>query len=166
MLHDQPMGLLAAVQNQDLHNAHQKRTTTFRMANGSSKTVPLIFRDVYKDEYTSEPLPSAWVESAIQDEIEYFNAKVWVGVPIQEALSDPAAKIIGTRWVVCNKNDTDDPDIRARLVAQEVNVHGDPSLFAATPPLDSKRMLFSQWSTERSRQGVPLKLSFVDIRKA
>ena len=85
---------------------------------------------------------------------------------MQDAIKEPGAKIISCRWVVCNKSDMSDPDIRARLVAQEVNLHGDASFFAATPPLESKRMLFSQWSTERSRNGVPVKLSVVDIRKA
>ena len=85
---------------------------------------------------------------------------------MDDALKDPSAKIIGSRWVVCNKNDVHDPDVRARLVAQEVNVHGDASFFAATPPLESKRMLLSQFATERTRHGKPLKLSFIDVRKA
>ena len=52
-------------------------------------------------------------------------------------------------------------------MAQEV-AHGDtdPSFYAATPPLENKRLLFSQWATERTRGGKALKLSFVDIVKA
>ena len=87
-------------------------------------------------------------------------------MPLEDVLKDPEAKIVGSRWVICTKNDPSNPDIRARLVAQEVNTHADHAFFAATPPLESKRMLFSQWSTERTREGAPLKLSFVDIRKA
>ena len=45
----------------------------------------------------------------------------------------------------------------ARLVAQEVAQYGDSSVFAATPPLESKRMLCSQWAPERSRAGRSLK---------
>ena len=62
----------------------------------------------------------------------------------------------------------EDPDVRCRLVAQEVN-HGDgptDAFHAATPPLESKRLLFSQWATERKRHGQHLKISCVDIRKA
>ena len=88
------------------------------MADGSSRTVPLLFKNAYKDEYTSEALPSARMQSAMQDEIDDLNCKVRVGITLKDALSDPAAKAIGTRWVVCNKNDADDPDIRARLVAK------------------------------------------------
>ena len=56
--------------------------------------------------------------------------------------------------------------MRCRLVAREVAQEADPSFFAATPPLEAKRVLFSQWATEYKRDGVHLKLSFVDIRKA
>ena len=96
----------------------------------------------------------------MHDELNFLNEKVWLGVPLHEAQRDPESKIIGTRWVVSNKGDANEPDVRARLVAQEVAQHGDASFFAATPPLESKRMLFSQWATERSRHGKPLKLLY------
>ena len=38
--------------------------------------------------------------------------------------------------------------------------------FAATPPLEAKRVLMSQWSSERVKKGRPLKLHFADARKA
>ena len=68
--------------------------------------------------------------------------------------------------MICNKNDNSDPDVRARLVAQEINNNDDMSFFAATPPLESKRMLLSQFATEKFRDGKPLKISFIDVRKA
>ena len=106
------------------------------------------------------------VRLAMQEELEYFCDKVWVMVPLTEAQSDPDGKIIGSRWVNCNKNDINDPDVRCRLVGQEVNTHADESFYAATPPLEAKRLLFSQWSTEQSRNGSDLQLSFVDVKKA
>ena len=99
------------------------------------------------------------------DEIDYFNRHVRRVVPISDALSHKGAKIIGTRWVLSNKNDALDPDVRARLVAQEISMYNDESFFAATPPLESKRMLFSQYSSEKVRDGLPLKLSVMDVRK-
>ena len=82
-------------------------------------------------------------------------------------MQDPESKVISCRWVICNKNDADDPDVRARLVAQEVGTHSDMSLFAATPPpLESKRMLLSQWASERRRDGALPKLSFIDVKNA
>ena len=86
--------------------------------------------------------------------------------PLSEARADPDGKIIGARWVICNKNDAANPDVRVRLVAQEVSHdHGD-AYVAATPPLEAKRILMSHWAHERIRGGAPLKLHFLGIRKA
>ena len=71
---------------------------------------------------------------------------MWVGVPMNEAQQDQTGKIVGSRWVNCNKNDASNPDVRCRLVAQEVNVHADESFYAATPPLEAKRLLFSEYA--------------------
>ena len=59
-------------------------------------------------------------------------------------------------------------NIRARLVAQEVNTSGDadPNFYAATPPLEAKRILMSGWASERKRNGKQLKLHLLDVRKA
>ena len=78
-------------------------------------------------------------------------------------MADPEGKIIGSRWVNCNKNDINDPDVRCRLVAQEVNLHADDSFYAATPPLEAKRQIFSEWA---STQDVYRQLSFIDVKKA
>ena len=122
--------------------------------------------NVYKDEYTQEPLARAWEETAINDELDYVGEHVWVCVPMEEAMMHSDANIVGCRWVVCNKNDQTNPDVRARLVAQELNLHGEESFSAATPPLESKRVLFSQWASEKVRDGQTLKLSFIDVKKA
>ena len=61
------------------------------------------------------------MEEAIFEEISYFNERVWTAVPMSEALKVPNAKVIGARFVVCNKNDSLNPDVRARFVAQEVS---------------------------------------------
>ena len=84
---------------------------------------------------------------------------------MSQALSQKGSKIIGTRWVLSNKNDALDPDVRARLVAQEINVFNDESAYAATPPLESKRLLLSQWAAEKTRNGAPLNLSVIDVKE-
>ena len=89
---------------------------------------------------------------------------MWVGVPLSEAQNDPDGKIVGSRWVNCNKNDASDPDVRCRLVAQEVNLHADESFYAATPPLEAKRLLFSEFASRCRHED--LQISFVDVRKA
>ena len=61
--------------------------------------------------------------------------------------------------------------MRARLVACEVN-KGDSSatcrdaFYASTPPLEAKKVLFSRLAQERKRAGQPLRLDFLDVKKA
>ena len=57
------------------------------------------------------------------------------------------------------------------MVAQELNTYKTDDLFAATPPLEAKKMLFSMATTEGVgyRQGEKekgYKLDFVDVRRA
>ena len=95
-----------------------------------------------------------------------FCNTVFRGVDTKEAMNDPDGKLVGCRWVNCNKGDLSDPDVKCWLVAREVN-HGDgptDAFYAATPPLEAKRLLFSQWAEERKRRGEYLQLSFVYIR--
>ena len=61
------------------------------------------------------------------------------------------AKIIGARWVISSKDDLNDPDVRARLAAQEVSTHADTAFVAPTSPLEAKRMLFSDWAAAKPR---------------
>ena len=50
--------------------------------------------------------------------MEYFRKKgVWKVVPRHRA---KGRRVVGTRWVSCNKGDWVDPEIRCRLVCQEV----------------------------------------------
>ena len=102
----------------------------------------------------------------MHDGISYFCDKVSRGVTYDEAVKDPNGKIIGSRWVNSNKGDAENPDVRCRLVAQEVNkgTGGCDDFYAATPPLEAKRLLFSEWATKKVRHGKKLKLSFVDVR--
>ena len=103
------------------------------------------------------------VKLAMQEELAYYCDKVWVGVPLSDAMADPEGNIINSRWVSCNKNDVNDPDVRCRLVAQEIKLHPDDLFYAATPPLEAKRMIVSEWA---SNQYVYKQLSFIDVKKA
>ena len=47
-----------------------------------------------------------------------------------------------------NKGDRVNPEVRARLVAKEIKTSKREDLFAATPPLEAKKMLFSMAVTE------------------
>ena len=109
------------------------------------------------------------VKAAMIDELSYFNTHVWQLEDAKIAAQDAEAKSVRTRWVLCNKGDDEAPDVRARLVACEVNdgKDGGGALYASTPPLECKRMLFSDFATRKSgKTNKPLKISVVDIRKA
>ncbi len=169
--HDQPAtSLVAAYRESDLAHANAQRKVVFNYIDGREISLSLDsnFKPQYKDEYTSEWLPHEATKDAMLDELSYFCQVVFKGVSSEEAMADPEGKIIGCRWVNCNKGDLENPDVRCRLVGQEVN-HGDgptDAFYAATPPLEAKRLLFSQWATEQKRGGKHLKISCVDIRKA
>ena len=70
-----------------------------------------------------------------------------------------------------NKGDTQNPEIRCRIVAQEFNTQKREDLFAATPPLEAKKMLFSFAVTEdigyiKDNHLKGMELDFIDIRRA
>ena len=81
--------------------------------------------------------------------------------------SVPDHILVRCRWVLCNKGDTVKPDVRARLVATEINKDGPIAHFAAsTPPLEGKKALFAKFVSHRRTGKDALRISFVDIRKA
>ena len=122
----------------------------------------------YVDEYTGEVLQDQLVRTAMIDELDYFNQHVWEVDTIDHMKTVPDYILVRSRWVMANKGDSAEPDVRARLVGCEVNKTGEKNdaFFASTPPLEAKKIMFSQYASERHRKGKPLRLSFVDIRKA
>ena len=80
---------------------------------------------------------------------------------------------ISTKWVRVNKGTTDEPDFRCRLVARDFRPKGEKDrgdLFAAIPPLESKKFLFQQAVTQnawnRSHGEAGLKIMLIDVKKA
>ena len=70
-----------------------------------------------------------------------------------------------------NKGDEINKEYRSRLVAKEIKMDKREDLFAATPPLEAKKLLFSQAVTEgigylngQKEQG--MKIDFIDISRA
>ena len=91
--------------------------------------------------------------------MNYFNSKVWEVCSTDEMKKIPDYILVRSRWVLCNKGDSNDPDVRARLVSCELN-NGEKNDFfsASTPPLEGKRMLFAKYTSERTRGGKPLRI--------
>ena len=157
--------------DEDAERSLSEKTDVFKMLDGSTRAIQFAdsnFKAEYKDEYTAEVLPRHLVRAAMIDELTYFNQHVWKGVDAAKVRADHLDPI-RTRWVICNKGDAEHPEIRARLVACEVNHYNDDSgmFYAATPPLEAKRMVLSEFATRRrTSRGEPLQLSFLDITKA
>ena len=61
---------------------------------------------------------------------------------------------ISTTWVRVNKGTQEAPDIRCRLVARDFKPKGEKDrseIFAAMPPLESKKLLFQQAMSQNAR---------------
>ena len=80
----------------------------------------------------------------------YFTSKVWQVCSKAEMEQVPDHILVRCRWVLCNKGDQVNPDVRARLVATEINKDGPIAHFAAsTPPLEGKKAIFAKFVSHR-----------------
>ena len=109
-------------------------------------------------------------EARVEELAGYLKMQVYCRVPVAEVGSH---NVIKTRWVDTNKGDERSPEIRCWLVAKEVkkrnNTGGERELLRihSTPPLEAVKFLISEAMTKRvSRNNRPLKLSFIDVKKA
>ena len=83
-----------------------------RYLDGTTKDLSyadLKFRDVYKDDYTGQPMNHQLTKEAIVNEIAYFADKVWRLTTKEHAMSLPNSKLIGGMWVMTNKGDEESP---------------------------------------------------------
>lgn len=117
------------------------------------------------DELSGAPLRKEGVIRARKDELGQFRKHtVYVKRPLKESYEVTGKGPIGVRWIDINKGDAADEEYRARLVAQEVNnTKAKDNIFAATPPLESTKMLFSLAVTEGIGygEGWQYKLEFI-----
>ena len=124
----------------------------------------------YYDDISGEALNPQLVKKAREEEMREFKKHgVYTKVDIQEAWRVTGKGPIDVRWVDINKGDIKEPEYRSRLVAKEINRGKREDLFAATPPLEAKKVLFTLAVTE----GVgiqsgrdSMKLDFIDVRRA
>ena len=91
---------------------------------------------------------------------------MWDKVPIKECWARTGRRPIGSKLVDVNKGDRANPDVRSRLVAQEVATYRDDHFFAAAPPLEALRLLLSRTATGRRHGRGGKKVMLVDARKA
>ena len=98
-----------------------------------------------KDDISGVALDPVEVQKARALEMDYFN-KMQVYTRVDRSCAR-GRKLIRTKWIDLNKGDTQSPNYRSRLVAMEFNEYVDPSLFAATPPLEAMRYIISRAAT-------------------
>ena len=129
---------------------------------------------VYYDIATGSPLPSKLCEKAMQLEIKYMK-EMNVYTPCEHrGVKEQGLTPIGKRWVFTNKDDTEDPFIRARLVAQEtkrttkMDLTDTSMTFAATPAVEGFRILLSRAMTGEKKRNPQdqLVIAFFDILKS
>ena len=99
-----------------------------------------LYRDVtFIDDVTGAVLDKAEAIKARVKEMQFFKKMgVYTKVPREAHM-----KIISTKWLDVNKGDATKLNIRARLVGRELARDKRDDLFAATPPLESLRMILS-----------------------
>jgi hypothetical protein len=126
---------------------------------------------VFYDDVTGETLDWEGVIKAREEEIEEFcKHGVYHKVPITKCYEATGKAPIGVRWIDINKGDKGTPEYRSRLVAKEIKRDSRTDLFAATPRLEAKKLLFSMAVTKGvgyihdKKKG--MKIDFIDIRRA
>ena len=90
---------------------------------------------------------------------------------IEDCWNSTGRAPVKVKWVDINKGDSVNHDYRSRLVAKELKMDKRLDLFAATPPLEAKKALFSAAVTEgigykRGDWQSGMKLDFIDISRA
>ena len=104
---------------------------------------------VYKDALTGQPLVAEPVPVARRKELQYFADKaVWRLRPRAEAYANIGKPPITVKWVDVNKGGDDEPNYRSRLVAREIRLPGEASIFAPTPPPEALRTVLSMAATD------------------
>ena len=126
----------------------------------------------YWDQVSNKRLDKEEVEKARLDEIKgLYQYGVYDKVREEECWEHTGKAPIRVRWIDINKGDEKNKEYRSRLVAQEIKRDNREDLFAATPHLEAKKLLFSLAITEgigyeRGKREEGMKLDFIDVRKA
>ena len=93
----------------------------------------------FVDDISGAPLVKELAIAARKLEIDFFK-RMGVYTKINR---EKWMKVITTRWIDQNKGDSETPNYRARLVGREIKRDKREDLFAATPPLESLRIIIS-----------------------
>ncbi len=133
-----------------------------RVRNEAAELAAWPAPEVY-DEITGAALPPELVRQARAEEIKFMiDWGVWERALVTDCWRETGKQPIGSKWVDVNKGDAANPQIRSRFVVQEIATYKTDDFFAATPPLESLRLLLSLAASE----GQDIKVEVLDARKA
>ena len=103
----------------------------------------------YHDDMSGGRLDHAAVIKAREEEMSFIRSyNVYVKVPVEESYRETGKGPVSTKWLDTNKGDTVHPTIGSRFAAREIAHERDSAMFAATPPLEANKLLYSLATTE------------------
>ena len=150
---------LQAQREEDARTGRTEAPLSAALTQAMSLENPAWSDKVVRDEYTGEPLSHELVRRGKAEELKHFKSKnVWREVPRSRAAGK---RVVGTRWVCSNKGDEENPEVRCRLVCQEVKTYQSEEFFAATPPVESLRLIMSM-----AAEDPEFEVTLVDISRA
>ena len=132
------------------------------------------FKECECDEFDDGEFDPKLLREARMEEVKFMElVGVWEPSTWEECLQKSGRPPITTKWVDENKGRDGKVLVRSRLVARDFKVKGDDrcfDVFAATPPLEMKRLLSRM---ARVKGGVggndedgQVKLMYIDVKKA
>ena len=82
------------------------------------------------------------VQAAMIDELDDSNQRVWDIDTLDHMKTVRDYILVTSRWVMANKGDSKEPDVRAKRVGCEVNKGGEKvdACYVSTPPLEAKNI--------------------------
>ncbi len=117
-------------------------------AEEEEKYMAEAMKEIAWDDISGEYLDPEKVKVARKAEMEYYRKMgVYRRVPLRECIEKTGKPPIGVRWVDINKGDRKSPLYRSRLVAKQFKKFKDDDLYAATPPIESFRIVISSATT-------------------
>merc|ERR1711978_132713 len=94
---------------------------------------------------------------------------VYEYAPVAECRAVTGSDPVGTRWLDTNKGDRANPNYRSRWVAQQYRRAWVETLFAATPNIETARLLLADASSRCRTVSHPeqeIRTMIIDIRRA
>ena len=123
----------------------------------------------YFDELTGYQLDPQLVQQARKEEMQFVHKMKLYDVTTTDECRQVTGKMpIKGRWIDINKGDNTVVNYRSRYVAKEFRrgvPGGDFEMFAATPPLETLRLLLSMVASQCGDRG-PQRLMVMDVSRA